>query len=72
MKYVWYVQDYTSMEVNEVFTTKKAAFIEAKKYGTGRFKTLTARESYWYFTADDKTDPACYINKIPVQKAKRI
>lgn len=72
MKFVWYVQDYNSMEVNFVFTTKKAAFAEAKEYGPGRFKTIIKGSVYHYHTQqDDKTEYACAVVKVPVIRAKR-
>lgn len=71
MKYVWLVQDCTSMEVNKVFTTKKAAFADAKEYGKGRFKTVMKNSIYWYFTKDDSNEPACSVHKVPVIKVKR-
>lgn len=71
MKYVWFVQDFNSMEVHEVYTTKKAAFADAKEYGSGRFKTIDKGRIYHYYTQDDKDDFACSVEKVPVIRAKR-
>jgi hypothetical protein len=71
MNTVWYLQDYNSMKIDKVYTTKKAAFAEAKEYGKGRFKTIIKGSSYWYFTKDDNQDPACSVEKVPLIKAVR-
>ena len=68
---VWYCQDQNNMEVNEVFTTKKAVVAEVKRiYGKGRFETVSSGEIYWYFVAGDE-EPVCTIEKIPLIKASR-
>jgi len=71
MKYVWFVQDFNEMRVERVYTTKKAAFLDAKEYGKGRFKTIVEGHIYYYYTKDDKYDYACSVEKIPVIRAKR-
>lgn len=72
MKTVWFVQDYNSMRVDEVFTTKKAAFEKAKDaYGKGGFKEVTKGWVYWYCTKSNDYEPACSVEKVPVRKVKR-
>lgn len=70
MTKVWFMQDYNSMRVDEVFTTKKAVIEEVKKtYGKGRFQHLR-KDMFRYFTPDDKYEPVCYIERVPVRKIK--
>lgn len=71
MKYVWFIQDWNSMEVDCVYTTKKAAVAKLKEsYGKGRFKNMDeSGGSYWL--PDDKANPACYLWRVPLIRAKR-
>ena len=71
MKYVWFVQEFNDMRVLEVFTTKKAAFADAKEYGKGRFKTIAKGRIYHYISPDDKYNYICSVEKVPVYHAKR-
>ena len=71
MKNVWFVQDYDSMKVFEVFTTKKAVVAEAKKYGKGIFRTVDKNRIYLYYLSNDKYEPVCSIEKVPVIHSKR-
>ena len=72
MKYVWLCQDNNDMRVLEVFTTKKAVVAETKEtYGKGRFHTIDAGRIYSYFLPDDKYEPVCSIEKVPVIHNKR-
>lgn len=76
MKSVWFVQDYIILRISEVFTTKKAAFAEAKKtYGQGRFRTLQKGLVYYYHPHQKERnpfdEPACIVQKVPLIKAER-
>ena len=65
MKNVWFIQEYNSMHISEVFTTKKAAFAKVKMYGAGKFHKINSR-IYQYFTKDNYNEPVCYVEKVPV------
>lgn len=71
MKYVWYVQDYNNpVSIDEVYTTKKAAFATAKKiYPKGIFKKLN-NCLYCYQPRGKNPDIYCDIRKVPVIHAE--
>lgn len=71
MTKIWLVIDNGSCQVLEAFTTKKAAMEKAREtYSTGRFHRIN-HSIYQYFISDDKHNPVCYIEKVPVRKVKR-
>lgn len=66
LKYVWFVQDYTSMVIDCVYTTKKAAFTEARKYDPhGVFHKLS-QDLYYYKPRDKYADPHCAVERVAV------
>ncbi len=71
MKFVWYIQDLTDFTVDEVYTTKKAAF-EAVKfvYGKGRFHKFNLCW-YCYKPCTKDADSFCNVRKVPIVKRSK-